>query len=157
MSRWTMYMKISFLIIVCFIGISFSQVFDSLPNQKFTPGDIAFVPDSILCKRGYTTSVRHVTKKMKHQVRYWYKISDTIPTGTFEIDHLVALELGGTNSTKNLWPQPYAGKWGARVKDVLENKLHRMVCKGEISLEQAQKEIMINWIEAYKKYVRKEP
>jgi hypothetical protein len=140
------------LSIICFVGICIAQ-YDSLPNQKFTPGDVAFVPESLLCKHGYTSSVRHVTKKMKKQVRYWYQIPDSIPNATFEIDHLIALELGGTNSTKNLWPEPYAGKWGARAKDRLENKLHKMVCTGKISLDQAQKEIATNWIAAYKKYI----
>jgi hypothetical protein len=146
----------TFLSIVCFAGIIFAQ-YDSLPNLKFTPGDIAFVPESLLCKHGYTASIRHVTKKMKHQVRYWYNIPDSVPEGTFEIDHLVSLELGGSNSIKNLWPQPYAGKWGARTKDVLENKLHKLVCNGKITLSQAQYEVMTNWIEAYKKYVKKVP
>jgi hypothetical protein len=135
------------------MNICLAQAYDSLPNQKFTPGDIAFVPESLLCRTGYTASIRHVTKKMKHQVKYWYGIPDSVPDNIFEYDHLISLELGGTNSINNLWPEPITGKWGARVKDVLENKLHKMVCSGEISLQQAQKEISTNWIETYKKYV----
>jgi hypothetical protein len=65
---------------------------------------------------------------------------------------LISLELGGSNSVKNLWPEAYDLDWGARVKDALENKLHTMVCSGDISLERAQHEIATDWIAAYKKY-----
>ena len=49
-----------------------------------------------------------------------------------EVDHLVSLELGGSNAIGNLWPEPYAGRWGARTKDVLENRLHELVCSGQL-------------------------
>ena len=48
-----------------------------------------------------------------------------------EVDHLISLELGGSNAIRNLWPEPYAGRWGARTKDVLENRLHDLVCEGQ--------------------------
>jgi len=38
------------------------------------------------------------------------------------------------------------------VKDKLENRLHAMVCRGEISLEDAQHEIATDWVAAYRKY-----
>ena len=41
-----------------------------------------------------------------------------------EVDHLISLELGGSNAIKNLGLEPYAGRWGAQNKDVLENRLH---------------------------------
>src|SRR5262249_28241155 len=73
----------------------------------------------------------------------------------YEVDHLISLELGGSNSIKNLWPQSYLTQpYNAHVKDVLENKLHKMVCDGTIDLRTAQREIATNWIEAYRKYVR---
>src|SRR5438128_10566916 len=36
-----------------------------------------------------------------------------------EVDHLISLELGGANTTANLWPQPYDGVWNAIDKDRL--------------------------------------
>jgi hypothetical protein len=47
-----------------------------------------------------------------------------------EVDHLIPLELGGSNAVTNLWPEPYSPKAGAREKDVLENFLPRAVCGG---------------------------
>ena len=72
--------------------------------------------------------------------------------GDYEIDHLIPLELGGSNSVKNLWPESYrTSRWNARVKDRLEDKLHELVCNGQLDLKTAQQVIAANWIEAYKK------
>jgi hypothetical protein len=31
----------------------------------------------------------------------------------YELDHLIPLELGGSNDLRNLWPQPFEGEWNA--------------------------------------------
>jgi hypothetical protein len=69
-----------------------------------------------------------------------------------EVDHLISLELGGSNRPANLWPEPYDIVWNAKVKDKLENRLHKMVCAGEIDLSTAQKAIAKDWIAAYQQY-----
>ena len=67
-------------------------------------------------------------------------------------DHLVALAVGGSpRSPKNLWPEKYAGKFGARVKDKLERFLHDRVCDGTIRLAKARRAFR-NWKTAYKRY-----
>jgi hypothetical protein len=38
------------------------------------------------------------------------------------------------------------------VKDRLENRLHQMVCAGQLDLKTAQQEIAGDWIAAYKRY-----
>jgi len=71
-----------------------------------------------------------------------------------KVDHLISLELGGSNSLKNLWPQSYVTlPYNAHKKDVLENKLHALVCSGAIDLKTAQHEIATDWIGAYRKHV----
>jgi tRNA(Glu) U13 pseudouridine synthase TruD len=78
--------------------------------------------------------------------------------GDYEVDLLISLELGGSNSIKNLWPESYrTSPWNARVKDRLENKLRSLVCSGELDLKTAQQAIASNWIEAYQKYVSPNP
>ena len=73
--------------------------------------------------------------------------------GDYEVDHLISLELGGSNSIKNLWPQSYLTQpWNAHVKDALENELHDEVCSGKVDLATAQHDIATDWIAAYKKY-----
>ena len=49
--------------------------------------------------------------------------------------------MGGDNTPANLWPEPYKGEWNAKVKDKLENELHRRVCNGSLPLSVAQQEI----------------
>src|ERR1700736_4831532 len=42
--------------------------------------------------------------------------------------------------------------WNAQVKDRLENRLHELVCSGQIDLKTAQQDIAADWIGAYKIY-----
>jgi hypothetical protein len=73
-------------------------------------------------------------------------------------DHLVSLELGGDpRNPDNLWPEPWFGPWNAHVKDRLDNRLHQMVCAGEIPLREAQQAIATDWVAAYRKYVGNAP
>jgi hypothetical protein len=74
-----------------------------------------------------------------------------------EVDHLISLELGGSNAIGNLWPEPYAGVWGARTKDVLENRLHDLVCSGMLSLPKAQHLEATDWVAAYRRFVGHPP
>jgi hypothetical protein len=54
-----------------------------------------------------------------------------------EVDHLIPLELGGSNYMKNLWPEPDAPRPDWAEKDQLENELHAEVCAGKIPLRRA--------------------
>lgn len=125
-----------------------------LPNPTLTPGDIDKTATvSKICTSGYTKQVRDVTDSKKLQVFNAYKIDPK--SDRFEVDHLISLELGGSNDVKNLWPQSYTTQpWNATVKDKLENKLHDLVCSGKIKLDDAQKAIGKNWIDTYKLYFK---
>jgi len=117
-----------------------------------TPGKTFPKNKEEICISGYSAKVRYVTKKQKREVFALYKTSPTFDY--YEVDHLIPLELGGSNDTQNLWPQSYTNpEWNARDKDKLENRLRRLVCFGVMPLEQAQKEISEDWISAYKKYI----
>lgn len=73
-----------------------------------------------------------------------------------EVDHLIPLALGGSNSPQNLWPQPYTGEWTAAEKDKLENRLHKLVCSGQLDLTTAQEAISSNWVVAFRVYLGSE-
>lgn len=101
----------------------------------------------------YTAGVRNVTETMKKQVFAAYGI-DWSRHSDFEVDHLVSLELGGSNDLKNLWPESYVAKpLNAHVKDALEDRLHALVCQGKLRLDNAQFAIRSDWVAAYRKYV----
>ena len=124
-----------------------------VPDPKLTPGAVLQVSKADLCQPGYTKLVRNVPEAVKRQVYAEYGITSH-KRGEFEVDHLISLELGGSNSIKNLWPESYLTEaWNAHVKDALENRLHELVCSGELDLATAQHEIATDWIAAYKKYV----
>jgi len=89
---------------------------------------------------------------MREEVFKEYGIVNARPED-YEIDYLIAPGLGGTEEIHNLWPQPFkSAKWNAYVKDDLEERLHQMVCSGDLDLPTAQREIANDWIAAYKKY-----
>jgi hypothetical protein len=128
----------------------------SVNNLSKTPGDVLTTSKVKICHQK-TSTIRNVPMKVKNQAYANYGITRTTgwcATKGCEVDHLISLELGGSNSIKNLWPQSYAGKWNARVKDKLENRLHVLICNGTLTPVQAQRAISHNWIIAYNKYVR---
>lgn len=96
-----------------------------------------------ICMVGYSASVRNVSAATKRNVFAEYGISNPAP-GAYEVDHLIPLELGGSNDITNLWPEPYTGPDNARDKDVWENRLHKQVCLGQVTLAVAQ-DAMIHW------------
>jgi hypothetical protein len=123
-----------------------------VPDSNLTPGAALPVTTDDICVPGYTRVVRDVPSSVKRQAYSEYGIASHQP-GEYEVDHLISLELGGSNSIRNLWPQSYRTEpWNARVKDALENELHDRVCSGQLDLATAQREIAGNWIAAYKKY-----
>jgi hypothetical protein len=123
-----------------------------LPDPKLTPGATRAVTVQQISVPGYAHSVRDVSIDEKKAVYAEYHIRYPGP-GKYEVDHLIPLEIGGSNSIRNLWPQAYFTQpWNAHVKDDLENKLHDLVCSGQVPLATAQQAIAVNWIAAYKEY-----
>ncbi len=128
-----------------------------LPDSSRTPGATLPVTTADICVRGYAGKVRDVPSSVKRQAYVSYGIR-THRAHQYEVDHLISLELGGSNSIRNLWPESYeTTPWNARVKDRLENELHRRVCAGQLPLETAQHAIAGDWIAAYRRYVGREP
>jgi hypothetical protein len=124
------------------------------PDPQLTPGATLEVTTSDLCVPGYTKKVRNVPSSVKQQVYAEYGMTSHAP-GEYEVDHLIPLELGGSNSLKNLWPESRQTQpWNARVKDQLENTLHQLVCDGKVDLATAQQDIATDWIAAYQKYFK---
>ncbi|MEJ2288140.1 MAG: hypothetical protein P8Y02_05735 [Deinococcales bacterium] len=129
-----------------------AQVGD-LPNPTLTPGDVLTTDVARICTPGYSKTVRDVPESLKTAVYREYGITHHAPY-SYEVDHLVSLELGGSNSIRNLWPESYTSEpLNAHVKDRLENKLHELVCNGKLSLATAQHQEAADWIQAYIEYV----
>ncbi len=125
----------------------------AMPRPALTPGEV--FPDATpaqVCVSGYSGRVRHVTLEQYHEVDAAYGIPYPQPSGTYELDHLIPLEIGGDNANANLWPEP-ASVPGFHQKDQLENALHDLVCSGRLDLHEAQREVATDWYAAYERYV----
>ena len=130
------------------------RVANSLPDRGCTPGAIfPNVTAAQICVPGYAGSVRDVPQSLKDEVYATYGILSHSP-GQYEVDHLISLELGGSNDISNLWPEATEPLPGANEKDRIENYLHDQVCSGRISLQQAQQEIATNWVAVYERIPR---
>ena len=128
-----------------------------LPDPKLTPGDTFPVGLADIQVRGYSATVRDVPIKEKRAVYAAYGITHW-KRGEFEVDHLISLSLGGSNSQKNLWPQSYQTEpWNAHTKDQLELRLLELVRAGKVDLHTAQQQMAKDWIAAYKLYVSPVP
>ncbi len=121
-----------------------------LPDARLTPGAIRSVTRADVCTPGAATQARRVSATTRQAAFKRYGIAPS--SSLYELDHLIPLELGGSNTLANLWPQAYAGSPNAHDKDRAENKLHALVCKGTITLAEAQQAIASDWVAALKKY-----
>jgi hypothetical protein len=120
-----------------------------VPDHDLTPGDTLPVSVETLCIAGYAKGVRHVAGRVKERV---YRAYGLASHDGYTIDHLVAVDLGGSNDQKNLWPQPSAD---AELKDALENRLHALVCAGSMPLMEAKALIASDWVAAYRRFIGK--
>jgi hypothetical protein len=126
------------------------RVRGSLPDLACTPG--ARYRDATrarVCRPGYARSVRDVPQDTKDSVYRAYGIRQRFNGASGEVDHLVSLELGGSNARSNLFPQAARPRPGSHQKDRLENALHDDVCSSRITLRRAQRLIARDWVAAY--------
>jgi hypothetical protein len=121
-----------------------------LPDPSCTPGatDPAVTQatiDRTICVSGWTSTIRppeNYTENLKRQQMTAY--GDTASISSYEEDHLIPLELGGSpTSPQNLWPEPGASP---NPKDAVEDAARSAVCDGRLTLAAAQQSIASNWI-----------
>ena len=121
------------------------------PDYHCTPGVAFPVTAAQVCVKGYSGGVRDVSEATKRSVMTAYGV-DPKKHPKLEIDHLISLELGGSNDAHNLWPEMQDPRPGFREKDHAENYLHSQMCDGKITLQEAQRRIVNDWVGAYKEY-----
>lgn len=121
----------------------------NLPARSVTPGGGGLSLAAICPSVSAALEERRPSTAVKDEVYNEYGIAAG-QRYRYRIDHLVPLELEGSNSIRNLWPQLIGA---SRAKDRLEDTLHSMVCAGEITLASAQYAIRTDWVRAYHRYV----
>jgi hypothetical protein len=120
-----------------------------LPDRHATPGRVMHrATPKKFCRAGWTTKVRDVSESLRHKVFAEYDIPYS-KHSHYEVDHLIPLELGGSNTIRNLWPE--RGKI-PNAKDGVENELHNRVCQHHLAARKARHAIARDWVKARKHY-----
>ena len=120
------------------LSIPPAPVLSDMLNPDVTPATIR----ATICHTGYTTSIRPsatYTRAIKQLQIRAYGYADR-RLSSYQEDHVIPLELGGIpNVRANLWPEPLAR---AGDDDRTENSLRVAVCRGAMSLADAQGRIL---------------
>jgi hypothetical protein len=113
-----------------------------LVNGKYLSESRAYIGD--ICVPGYSKNIRSVSDSTKNAVYKSYGVISRV-SGEYEMDHIIPLELGGTNEKINLFPQPADPSPGFHEKDRCENCLHKLVCDGKLDVIEAQNMMAKDW------------
>lgn len=114
-----------------------------LPDPKLTPGKLCAADDPDFLEYRYAEHVaicrRHLTQATKDAVarRYGRARADA----SIEVDHLLALAVGGSNSPENLWIQEWPD---AHAKDRIEDSAYRGLLDGTLKQADAVR-MLLEW------------
>src|SRR3990167_9054931 len=126
------------------------------PDAECSPGAVfpGCTTDQ-MCVKGYSATVRIVPKSLKDKVYEDYGIAQE-DRGNYVIDHIISLQLCGSNEYENLFPQRREPYPNSKDKDKIENYLKREVCKGEMDLNEAQEIIRNDWLSVFEQWLEDE-
>lgn len=84
---------------------------------------------SRICKSGYTTTFRAAASDTNKEKALSLREHGQIRVSSSEYDHLISLQLGGTNAVSNRWPEPNRANapGSTNPKDAVETKLNKAV------------------------------
>lgn len=123
-----------------------------IPDKALTPGATVPVTKADVCRLDGDQETRPIPTPTRQKVFQEYRTPES-RAAEYEVDYLITPGLGGADDIRNLWLEPYSSTiWNAHVKDELEDRLHEMVCSGNLDLATAQRDIATDWISAYRKY-----
>jgi hypothetical protein len=104
-----------------------------------------------------STAIGRAGRALRRRAVAWI-LAGGYPMKDFSAAAISALTSRRLERYQELWPQSMSTQpWNSDVKNELEDRLHKLVCDGSMSLEQAQREIATDWIAAYLKHVGPSP
>lgn len=149
------------LLFAVMVGAGLASAQTYLPNPSITPEAInpAVTQENLhetVCVPGWTRTIRPSSSYVR-QLEHQQIREQGLPGNPrdYHEDHLVPLCAGGHPSDpKNLWPQPISGQWADKFKNQLEGSVCRIVCRGAMSLQEAQSLFLApaDWTESYMKF-----
>ena len=137
-------------VVVLFCTAAFAYTDRGALNPEVTQDTIA----QTICVRGYTKCGRPATTFSNGAKALFLKCAGLDPsTATkYELDQIIPLLLGGhPRKLDNLELQPWEE---VKPKDRIEVKVQCLVCSGQVTLADAQREIVDDWQAAYHRYSR---
>jgi hypothetical protein len=131
----------------------------AVPDRRCSPGGYyQRLTRSVICSASFHTgAIRDVPQTEKFAVEREYGMTAAYYGYSIEIDHIVPLELGGSNAIGNLFPEPGSGRASYHLKDALENRAKAMVCEGRLSLGAARLGFATNWEALYRRLFGRAP
>ena len=123
------------------------------PDRRCSPGAYySRLTKSVICSPTFRTSnYRNVPVSEKHADEQEYGLAPRPYGSTLEIDHIVSLELGGSNSVANLFPKRRRQARATTSRTGSRTNCTTSSCSGQIGLRSAQRQIAANWQALYKK------
>lgn len=114
-------------------------------NLNLTPGDLCSRQNPHFDGLRYSERIPHCRREVSHEQKQAVAAAYGIygdERHAYEIDHLIPLNIGGSNHTRNLWPlyRPYA-----REKSQYEQWLMQQVVDGRVT-----QVIAIRYIQAWR-------
>jgi hypothetical protein len=114
----------------------------TVPDPALTPGEM----DPTLVCVSNTDRPRSVSNVEKNAILAAYGYPANTNKSTGEFDHWFPHWMGGSDTAKNIWFEPHAGKFGSFTKDKVEAMLWRAVCVNKtMTLDQAKAAYLKGW------------
>ena len=130
------------------------------PNPTLTPGAVASTDVRTVCAIPKTIKtlfqVGTLNTNVAPAVSSAVFAAYNIPAQRYQLyglDFLVPLQLGGADNVHNIWPVLKTTRGlGFHDKEVLNIRMHIVVCHGDMTLAQAQKSIATDWVSMWVKF-----
>lgn len=127
------------------------------PNSQLTPGVVAETSLAKVCAQPkhihglFNPANPLIPLDQQQTVFNAYKIPPA-RQHLYGLDLLIPIQLGGAITPANVWPMPPMHGVSFHAKEVLNQRVHTLVCHGEMPLDKAQQEMATDWVGMWAKY-----
>jgi hypothetical protein len=122
------------------------------PNSLLTPGVVATTNLAAVCALPrhihglFSRHNKQIPLDQQQAVFTAYKIPP-LRQNNYGLDLLIPIQLGGAITPANIWPMnPMHGSVSFHEKEILNQRMHTLVCHGEMPLAKAQQEMARDWV-----------
>lgn len=113
------------------------QAYPLVPNPSMTPGSLCSRQHGDYAGDRYEAKIPYCRRNVEGQLKTQLYIAYGVPLecrGSYTIDHLIPLSIGGDNSPQNLWPEHRLVK---ATRPYLEQQVFEDLRDGRITQQQA--------------------